>query len=712
MNYTSIIESAEDYLISGLSVLPCGENKRPVRGEWASLQTSPMPLENTEAEFRNAEYIAVITGQVSGNLEGIDFDNHDQGIEKHYNDWKLENAEIFAKYDIYIEKTKRGGFHVLYRIDSEEIYNTRVLARWETKETMIETKAEGGYFIVAPSAGYTRVSGDLTLIPTIRPDERDQLIQSARKLTKLAQTTDEASAENEHHEFTDPISWYNWNKSTYSKNLLMDEGWSKTVDKNKVEYWSKPGTKNDTHATWGHKYNALYVFSTSALPFKNECYYTPFQILVMLKFKGNYYAAINWISIFYLNEDSPYIRIGVDYFKKIQKKDRFGIIGIDLKKWKKEEIKDDHGKGYLTRVPKFDNFCIEPDNFNYQPVIENCYNLYHAFRHKESKGEIKWSRILMEHIFGDQVELGFRYLQCLYLHPDRMLPILVLVSRERQTGKTTFLNWLNMIFGDNCVMINPSDLTSDFNSSYATANVIEIEETLIEKSITVEKLKALATGKFVSVNEKFISNYKLPFFGKIILASNNEDKFAKVDEEEIRFFVRKVGKPIYKNHDVENNLRDEIPAFLSYLSSLPAVDFSVGRVPFTVEELKNETLTAVKKESKTGLYKDMFERFVDQFSNGSKNDESIFVVPVDIKDRWYKNSHNIDIHYIRTVLKNEFNLKPGFAIRYIPFGDVGTYSSKVGTAYEIKRSIFGISEFEEEKSEFINYTDINKDLPF
>jgi len=127
------------------------------------------------------------------------------------------------------------------------------------------------------------------------------------------------------------------------------------------------------------------------------------------------------------------------------------------------------------------------------------------------------------------------------------------------TGKadreTTFLNWLNMIFGDNCVLINPSDLTSDFNSSYATANVIEIEETLIEKSITVEKLKALSTGKFVSVNEKFISNYKLPFFGKIILASNNEDKFAKVDDEEIRFFVRKVGKPKYKNHDVENDLR-------------------------------------------------------------------------------------------------------------------------------------------------------------
>jgi len=82
----------------------------------------------------------------------------------------------------------------------------------------------------------------------------------------------------------------------------------------------------------------------------------------------------------------------------------------------------------------------------------------------------------------------------------------------------------------------------------------------------------------------------------------------------------------------------------------------------------------------------MFERFTDLFCNGSRNDDSIFIVPVDVKERWYKNSHNIDIHYIRTVLKNEFNLTPGKAIRYVPFGDAGAYSSKVGTAYEIKRS--------------------------
>jgi hypothetical protein len=358
-----------------------------------------------------------------------------------------------------------------------------------------------------------------------------------------------------------------------------------------------------------------------------------------------------------------------------------------LKKWKKDEIKDDHGRLHLSHVPKFDTFCLVPDNFNYRAVIDNCYNLYHPFRHKEEPGDITWSNFLMEHVFGDQVHLGYRYLQCLYLHPDRMLPILVLVSKERQTGKTTFLNWLNMIFGENCIIINPEDLVSGFNSSYASSNIIEIEETLIEKSITVEKLKALATGKFINVNEKFISQFKLPFFGKIVMASNNEEKFARVDEEEIRFFIRKLGIPTHSNHDIEKNLKEEIPAFLGYLSSLPAVDFSVGRVPFTPEELQNDSLIAVKKESKSTLYKDLVEHFIELFDNDAEKEPFVYVNPNDIKKKWFEFNHQISSPYIRSVIKSEFNMIPCDHMRYSPFSTPNG-PSKTGTPFKFTRQQF------------------------
>lgn len=38
------------------------------------------------------------------------------------------------------------------------------------------------------------------------------------------------------------------------------------------------------------------------------------------------------------------------------------------------------------------------------------------------------------------------YLQLLYLYPIQKLPILLLVSEERNTGKSTFLNFLKAIF--------------------------------------------------------------------------------------------------------------------------------------------------------------------------------------------------------------------------------------------------------------------------
>jgi len=488
------------------------------------------------------------------------------------------------------------------------------------------------------------------------------------------------------YKYTDPVNWYNCNKSSHAKELLQKSYWIQlSVDKDNTENWRAP-LDEGISAKFGDD-KLFYVISDNAVPFSNKTYYAPFQILVLLGFKANYYAAISWVSINFLQEKSPYLRVGVDYFKLIHKTDRFGIEGTELKKWKKEEIKEDHGRQHLTHIPKFDNFCIVPDNFSYKAVIGNCYNLYHPFRHTEAASDCPWSRILMEHIFGEQISVGYRYMQCLYLHPDKMAPILVLVSRERQTGKTTFLNWLNMIFGDNMVVINPEDLVSGFNSSYATSNIIAIEETLIEKSVTVEKLKSLATGKFISINEKFISPYKVPFHGKIIMSSNNEDKFARIDEEEIRFLIRKIGFPKQSNHQIEDILVKEIPAFLHHLSSLPPVDFSIGRVPFTIEELKNDSLIAVKKESKSTLYKDLVEHFIELFENEVGSESFVYANPVEIKRKWFEFNSQIGAAYIRSVIKSEFNLLPCEHMRYIPFASPGSMS-KTGTPYKFTRKQF------------------------
>ena len=182
-----------------------------------------------------------------------------------------------------------------------------------------------------------------------------------------------------------------------------------------------------------------------------------------------------------LNEVNPFIRVGCSYYKRIKKIDRNGFPRNEFKVWKKEEIVLDHGKEYLKEIPHYDDFIMAPNNIVFQPTIDNCLNLDSEFLHIPGPGEWIWTERLLKQVFSEQYELGLRYMQILYLHTDRSTVILAIVSTERGTGKTTFLNWINLLFGANVAMISSSDFISGFNSHDATKTIIAIEETLFEK---------------------------------------------------------------------------------------------------------------------------------------------------------------------------------------------------------------------------------------
>jgi len=690
--------SALSYLHSGLSAIPVSSTKRATI-RWEPYQSSPMDPADCERHFRSAWGIALVSGPVSGGLEVIDFDAHEHDIGEIFNRFMAgeEVSQIFARYEIPVERSPRGGYHIIYRYESDTYEGNRKLANWPDGQSMIETRGHGGYTIVHPSPGYTMQSGNLLNIPTLTKQERDHLITHAKKFNQsinhsVNQSINKSVNQSFNHSinhYTDPISYFNFHCSSYAKNLLEESGWKllSTDPADQIEYWQRPGKEGRDHsATWGHRQGLLYVFSSSAPPFQNDCYYSPFQILVLLRFGGAWQQAACWIGFKYLNESDDYIRVGTDYFKVITKPDRFGISRTELKPWKLETLKQDYGKAMPDRVRRFDDFTIRPDNLNWEPVVGNCYNLYRPFNHRPAPGAWRWTEVLIRHIFGQQYGLGIRYLQILYLHPDRLMPILVLVSRERQTGKTTFLNWLSMIFGDNMAMVSPDDLVSGFNAIYAASNIIAVEETLIEKNVTVEKIKALATQKFISVNQKYVSQYRTPFFGKIILTSNNEDKFVRIDDEEIRFFIRKVGVPQISNHRIEDDLVAEIPAFLHYLTTLPPVDFSIDRTGFTPAELQNDWLSLVRHESKSGLYRSIFLLFEDLFLNELAGHDRFLADVKAIKQRFFEHDPRIDLAYIRQVLKNEFKLNPvPDSVYFNPFV---LEAGKQGRPYLFERAMF------------------------
>lgn len=404
---------------------------------------------------------------------------------------------------------------------------------------------------------------------------------------------------------------------------------------------------------------------------------TKFQLLTEIRFKSDWYSAICFVSYYLIGIKSPYIRVGTDYYKVITKTDRYGVEQTSLKLWSKGEILQDHGKGMYSLIPKYDDFTIEPNNKQHLPAIGNNYNLYAKFPHVSFNGEVTESDIpvtmnLIKHVFGsspEEVELGLRYFKVLYEYPRQMLPILSLVSVERETGKTTFINWVSMLFGANSVLISPEDVSKNHNSLYANKNIIMVDETVIEKSASVEKVKSLATAKQISVDPKFVQQYQIPFFGKIILCTNKEKDFMRIDNEEIRFWVRKVN-PIKgkKNAKIEEQLKDEIPKFLKYLEQQPAINFDNGsRMIFTADEIQTNALQVVKAESKSSLGKEL-EEYI--FQHCMTNQITKFgATAIEIKNKWFSHNNNINVSYIRKVLKEELKINQSEKqMRYDSFG--------------------------------------------
>ena len=495
----------------------------------------------------------------------------------------------------------------------------------------------------------------------------------------------EKYVKSEYDKELDPVSYYNRYKSDNAINLYLDKVKSvKRISESQLVTENGLGDIIEINIING---SIITDAESSFTDLQANKEYTPFMLLSKYKFKGNHYAAYTHVDRTYLNAHIPYIRVATDYFKIITKRDRFDIDRKEIKRWKKEEIKQDHGAGLLKHITKYDGFVMQPDNLNYTSTVGNYYNMYSEFSHKPKKGEWKWIEILLRQVFNGHYEKGLRYLQILYLKPKQILPILVLGSKERSTGKTTFLNFMAQLFGENYTVITPQEFTSSFNSSYAFCNIIGIEETVDDKAATVNKIKGLSTGKFIPVNQKHIDNYKLPFYGKFIITTNEPEKFLKIDTDEIRFWVHILEKPKIKNTNIEDDVISEIPAFLDYLSNMEEITTEQSRMVFSPAELKTKALELVKKESHTGLYFDMNANLENWFSENNKDELVMHLT--EIKNIFFAGNSQISTNYIRNVLKNEFKIEPKVKY-YIPSnGGVG----KTSRVYTFKRSDF--IDFEE-----------------
>jgi hypothetical protein len=178
---------------------------------------------------------------------------------------------------------------------------------------------------------------------------------------------------------------------------------------------------------------------------------------------------------------NKYIRVGIDYFKEVV----IPMTGEDLKvlkRWNKQTIIDDFGKDSIANVLTYEGFCFRPSHQNFQKEINGFYNSYEPLSY-ELQPNGTWENIekLLRHVFNEHYELGLDYLTLLWQQPTQVLPILCLVSEERNTGKTTFLNLLKVIFERNMTLNTNEDFRSRFNGDWAGKLIIAIDEVLLDR---------------------------------------------------------------------------------------------------------------------------------------------------------------------------------------------------------------------------------------
>ena len=354
-------------------------------------------------------------------------------------------------------------------------------------------------------------------------------------------------------------------------------------------------------------------------------------------------------------ETIPYVRVGTTYYKLVKSPTISGHFNEQLVSWSEHTIKQDHGKDFLSKVPKYDGFTCIPNHVDFKKEHHGFYNIYSPLSFIPREGTIDKTLQFLEHIFGSQRELGLDYLQLLYVRPIQILPILCLVSSERSTGKSSFLKWLKEIFENNLTYLTNDSFGSQFNADWANKLLICIDEVLFNKEELTERIKYLSTTNRNKLEAKGKDKREVEFFGKFILCSNNEDNFIKIDGNETRFWVRKIPPIKQEETDFLEKLIAEIPAFLSYLGNRKVSTIQSTRMWFSPNQLFTPALKKLVNNNRNRVEKELASILLSAMDKFELSE--IQLCPMDALHMLNKTRVKTDLTQLRRLLKKEWKLE-------------------------------------------------------
>ncbi len=357
--------------------------------------------------------------------------------------------------------------------------------------------------------------------------------------------------------------------------------------------------------------------------------------------------------------------------------------------WPKDAIYRRYGKDrtndiFFKEMPSFDGETIVPEHIGYRPVIGRYLNTYHPLRYSPMAGGT-WTHIesLLKHIFGRQYELGLDYIELLYTKPMQKLPLLLLVSSENNTGKSTFCNFLKAFFGQNVTGMSSEGLKNRFNSTWMNKLVVYVEEKLFEKEEDTDMLKNLVTAFSGNSEAKGKDRVEVPLFAKLVMTSNNENNPIVIHEDDTRVWVIKVPEFDKNTPFVPNFLEEcekEIPYFMFFLLNRPLSTVNENRLWFRRDLIETAAWRRIVNFCRSNIEKQTAELMLEIMEE--RGTDTLRYSVADLVKLLSYEKLKVDRHTVTQLVKERWHLSAPERGRYYyflqDFNDSSGFSSYSG----------------------------------
>lgn len=282
---------------AGYSVIAVNSLTKMPLGSWKQNQ-----VERILPHISRGNSIALVCGKVSGGLECIDLDLK-YSIDPQA-DW--EKIKSILKKEckgwvkqVVIEASQNGGYHILYRCDEVQ-GNQKIASRPLTQQeidaaesvgvkpeqhkTIVETRGEGGYFVCAPSDGYTIMSGDFATLKPITVEMRRSMLAALKAMDTMPKPTKDTTPR---HLGVSPFDDFNDRGDIID---VLEKHFTITKERGNKIYLKRTGSTS--HGAHGAEYDSdlkkLYVWTGNSGVFEPNRAYNHTQVYHLIDGHSSY----------------------------------------------------------------------------------------------------------------------------------------------------------------------------------------------------------------------------------------------------------------------------------------------------------------------------------------------------------------------------------------------------------------------------------------